>query len=117
MIKMENHLGEITISNTYFANLIGHIASETFGVAGLVSSTPAQGIRSLFSKKEIPDKGVSVRVSGTDLIIDLHIAVTYGVNISAIVKSIANKVSYTVQSVSGMNVSKVNVYVAEMRVD
>lgn len=116
MIRMDNHLGKIEISDAYFANLVGHVASESFGVVGLVSSSPSQDIRSLFSRKEIPDKGVQVRASNGELTIDLHIAVTYGVNIGAIVKSIANKVTYTVQAASGLKVAKVNVYVAEMRV-
>ena len=36
MIKFENHLGAIEISQDYFANLVGHAASECFGVAGMV---------------------------------------------------------------------------------
>ena len=32
MIKFENHLGAIEISQDYFANLVGHAASECFGV-------------------------------------------------------------------------------------
>ena len=28
MIKFENHLGSIEISQDYFANLVGHAASE-----------------------------------------------------------------------------------------
>ena len=114
MIKMDNHLGKISVSNIYFANLIGHAASECFGVSGLVNSTPAQGVRSVFSRREIPDKGVRVRSSGGRLVIDLHIAVTYGVNISAIVKSIINKVTYTVENACELTVSKVNVYIADM---
>lgn len=116
MIKIENHLGVIEVSNTYFANLIGHVASECFGVSGLVNSSASQGLRSFFSGKDILDKGVRVRNSGGQLLIDLHIAVTYGVNIAAIVKSIVNKVTYTVENACGLTVSKVNVYVADMKV-
>lgn len=116
MIRMDNHLGRISVSNTYFANLVGHVASESFGVVGLVNSNPAQGLRSLFSKNDIPDKGVEIKYAGGELVVDLHIAVTYGVNISAIVKSIANKVAYTLEAASGLTVAKVNVYVAEMQV-
>lgn len=116
MIRMDNHLGKIIILDSYFANLVGHVASEAFGVAGLVYSSPSQGIRSFFGKREIPDKGVRVRSNGGDLVIDLYIAVTYGVNIAAIVKSIANKVTYNVQAASGLTVSKVNVYVADMKI-
>jgi uncharacterized alkaline shock family protein YloU len=115
VIKIENHLGVIEVSNTYFANLIGRAVSECFGVSGLVNSTPAQGMRAFVSGKDTPDKGVRVRSSGGKLHIDLHIAVTYGVNIGVIVKSIVNKVTYTVEAACGLVVSKVNVYVADMK--
>ena len=49
------------------------------------------------------------------LVIDLHIAVTYGVNIAAIVKSIVNKVRYTVEEATGLQVAKVNVFVDDMK--
>lgn len=115
MIRIENHLGKIEVTNAYFANLIGHAVSECFGVSGLVNSTPAQGLRSILLRQDIPDKGVRVRNSGGELVIDLHIAVTYGVNIAAIVKSIMNKVTYTVEAACGLTVAKVNVFVADMK--
>lgn len=115
MIRIENHMGIITVSNTYFANLIGHVVSECFGVSGLVNSTPSQGLRSLISGQDTTDKGVKVRSLNGELVIDLHITVTYGVNIAAIVKSIVNKVTYTVENACGLAVSKVNVYVADMK--
>ena len=46
-----------------------------------------------------------------DLIIELHISVSYGVNISAIVESIVNKVRYTVEEATDLKVSKVNVHI------
>lgn len=115
LIKLVNHLGTIEISQDYFAKLVGHAASECFGVAGMVFSTPTQGIRSAVSRREIADKGVRVRGGGKSLYIDLHIAVTYGVNIAAIVKSIVNKVQYTVEQATGFEVSRVNVYVDDMK--
>ena len=80
MIKFENHLGAIEISQDYFANLVGHAASECFGVAGMVESTASQGLRYILKKDEAQDKGVKVRTVAGGLVIDLHIAVTYGVN-------------------------------------
>jgi len=115
MIRIENHLGVIEVSNAYFANMIGRAVSECFGVSGLVNSTPVQGIRSMISGKEVSDKGVRVRNVGKELIIDLYITVSYGVNIAAIAKSIINKVSYTVENACGMPVGKVNVFVAEIK--
>ena len=116
MIRIENHLGAIDVSNAYFAHLIGHAVSECFGVSGLVNTTPSQGLRSILSRRDIEDKGVKVRVAGGQLTIDLHIAVTYGVNIGAIVKSIVNKVTYTVEAACGLTVAKVNVFIADMKV-
>ena len=116
MIRLDNHMGKIEVSDAYFATLIGHVVSECFGVSGLVDTTPAQSLRAVLFRKEIPDKGVRVRSRDGGLTIDLYISVTYGVNISAIVKSIGNKVTYTVETVSGLRVERVNVHVAGMQV-
>ncbi len=40
---------------------------------------------------------------------------TYGVNIAAIVKSIVNKVRYTVEEATGLEVEKVDVFVDGMK--
>ena len=115
MIKYENHLGTVTISTHYLANLVGHAASECFGVCGMVENSASQNLRHLLKRNDKPDKGVRVRNVNGNLAIDLHIAVMYGVNISAIVKSIINKVTYTVEEATGFTVESVNVFVDDMR--
>lgn len=115
MIKLENHLGTIEISQGFFENLVGKAASECFGVSGLANSSPYQEIHSVVTKKDLPNKGVKVKYVGGHLMIDLHILVTYGVNISEIVKSIVNKVRYSVEDATGMSVGRVNVYVDGMK--
>lgn len=116
MISIDNKYGTIEISQEYFSNLVGKAVSECFGVAGMVSS-PTQGLRAAIYGKDTPDKGVHVRTSGGGLIVDLHIVVTYGMNISAIVKSIVNRVRYTVEQATNLDVAKVNVYVDAMKTD
>ena len=111
MIGFETSLGTIEISQEYFANLIGHAASECYGVAGMLSS-PYQTVRSRVLRRENPDKGVRVRSEDGKLLVDIHIAVTYGVNI---VKSIVHKVRYTVEEATGFPVAKVNVFVDSMK--
>ena len=51
------------------------------------------------------------------LVIDLHILVAYGTNISAIVKSITHKVRFTVEEKTGFQVARVNVFIDGMRTD
>jgi uncharacterized alkaline shock family protein YloU len=58
-----------------------------------------------------PDQGVSVQKTAAGLVIDLHIIVTYGLNINAICQSITNKVKYTVEEATGMDVAKIKVFV------
>ena len=116
MIRLENQYGSIGISQEYFANLVGKAVSECFGVAGMVNS-PTQGIRSAISHKDVPDKGVRVRTTNNGLIVDLHIVVVYGMNIAAIAKSIVNKVRYTVEQATGLDVAKVNVFVDSMKTE
>lgn len=113
MVKLENHLGIIDISEDFFSNLVGYAASRCFGVAGMASS---QGklVSRLSKNSNQPNKAVRIRCTGDTLTIDLHIIVTYGVNISAIVKSIVNKVRYTVEQATSLQVAKVNVYVDGM---
>ena len=49
------------------------------------------------------------------LVIELHIIVTYGLNIETVVRNIVEKVRYTTEDVTGMPVKNVRVYVDEMR--
>ncbi len=117
LVKLETHLGETNISQEYFANLVGHAASECFGVSGMAVTDATQSLRSVITKKQAPDQGVRVRLSNGRLVVDLHIMVTYGVNIAVIVKSIVNRVRYTVEEATGMEVARVNVFVDSMKTE
>lgn len=114
MIKLENPNGYIEVTNNYFANLVGKAAQSCFGVTGMVNSSPYQTIKSAIKSKvsgDNSDQGVIVKSINGNLVIDLHISVSYGVNINAIVDSIVNKVRYTVEEATDLKVSKVNVYI------
>ena len=57
-----------------------------------------------------------MRVTEDDgqLVIELHIKVTYGVNIAAIVRSITHKVRYAVEDATGLNVRRIDVCVDDI---
>lgn len=113
MIKFENPNGYIEITNNYFEKLVGQVAQSCFGVTGMVNSGPMQSLKSIITGKDKDDynRGVCVKSVNGSLVIDLHIAVSYGVNINAISSSITNKVRYSVETVTDLKVSKINVYV------
>lgn len=114
MIKVENRLGTVSISNDYFTSLVSKKASACFGVTGMVPSGTSQGLRQITGAK-IPDKGVIVEVEDGALVIEIHIEVIYGVNISEVVKSIVEEVHFAVEQSAGLKVKKVNVCVDSMK--
>ena len=115
MICIDNRYGTIEISQEYFRYLIGYAVTSCYGVAGMVRSGPRQGLRSMLSRRAHADDGVHVRSEGGRLVVDLHFTVIYGMNISAIAKSIGQKVRYTVEDATGLTVKKVNVFVDGMK--
>ena len=114
MIRVENRLGTVEISNNFFAELVSHAASGCFGVAGMVASGASQGFRQM-AGAELTYKGVLVRAKDGALVVDLHIEVSYGVNISAVVRSIVSEVRYAVEDTTGFKVDCVNVFVDAMK--
>lgn len=114
MIKFENPNGYIEITNNYFAHLVGNAAQSCFGVTRMVNPSPIHTIKSVIKNKidvDNSNQGVIVKSVNGALVIDLHIAVSYGVNINTITDSIVNKVRYTVESATELKVSQVNVHV------
>ncbi|ERI99663.1 Asp23/Gls24 family envelope stress response protein [Acetanaerobacterium sp. MSJ-12] len=114
MLKLENHLGTTTITTEYFAGLIGNVVSSCYGVVGISASTPMQGMLRRVSGRSTPAQGVKIKAIGDKLVVDIHIKVLYGINVSAIVKSIMNKVRYAVSQAVGLQVAKINVFVDDM---
>lgn len=116
MIKFDTHLGKIELSSGYLSALIGHTASSCFGVVRMNPAGASQGVKTTILKRDPVDNGVKVYVpkGQKQVVIDLHISVLYGVNVSAITDSIINKVRYVVESETGLSVKKVNVFVDAM---
>lgn len=115
MVNYENALGKITISKEYFSELLGAVVPTCFGVVGMANNGAFQRIRSVLNRtKYYLDRGVNVRRDDDGLIVELHIVVTYGVNIATITQSIENKVRYTIEQATGLGVKAVNVYVDSM---
>ncbi len=110
MITYETRFGKINFSNEYFAKLIGRAATSCFGVVGMVPHGPLQKLRKVFLKNKL-DTGVVITGDINSISVDLHIIVSYGMNISAIAKSITHKVKYAVMEATGIKVDKVTIRV------
>lgn len=111
MIAYDTRLGTVNFSDAYLSKLIGNAVSTCYGVVGMAPGSKKQQFMHLFSKKYYTDKGVIVRGNADSVIIEIHIIVSYGMNINAIAKSIVNKVRFSVTEMTGVKVEKVLVKV------
>ena len=107
MITYETRLGEIAICEEYLSKLIGNEVTSCFGVVGMVPSNSKQKLFNRFSKNEQIDTGIKVIGNTDSITVELHIVVTYGMNINAIASSITEKVKYVVKEATGIEVDKV----------
>ena len=116
MIQLKNHNGEITVSENVFATVVGSVVNNCFGVVGMAAAGAKDGLVSLL-KKENYNKGIKVSTEGDSLVLELHIIVSYGVNLPAISKSIISEAKYAVEQKTGFHVKRVNVCIDAMKTD
>ncbi len=108
MISYNTRNGSVNLSNEYFSELIGNAVSTCYGVVGMRPHGLKKFVDKVVKQK---DNKSSIKVVGNmdHIKVEVHIAVIYGMNISAIAKSIVNKVKYVVFEATGITVDKVTV--------
>ena len=114
MIKIYNPMGKISLTNDYFAGLVGTAMTSCYGVAGMSTSGAADSIKTLVFGADALDKGVSVHEEEGQLVIDLHIKVLYGINITTVVENIKERVAYAVEKYTDLKVKTINVSVDDI---
>ena len=115
-MEFTNENGKISLSSDVIASIAGNAAINCFGVKGMVLVSLKDGLVHLL-KNEYMSKGVKVQQLEDGITIELHIAVNYGVNITAVCQSIISEVRYNVERMSGTKVVSVDIYVDAIRID
>ena len=117
LVRKASEKGVIEITNDVFTSIVGDAASSCFGVKGMASRSKESGVWQLL-RRESMSKGVNVDFGEDDsLIVELHIVVDHGVNVSALCESIIAEVGYKVTASTGVPVSQVNVFIDSMNMD
>ncbi|MCQ2452610.1 MAG: Asp23/Gls24 family envelope stress response protein [Oscillospiraceae bacterium] len=111
MIKLYTDLGYISVSNDVLTDLTGQAAMSCFGVKGMTVLSMTDGLVHLL-KREAMGKGVKVIYNNDGTVsLELHIAVDDGVNIPVLCGNVMNEVRYKMETVTGVSVKKVDVFV------
>lgn len=105
----EDNQGIVKISDEVVSVIAGIAAGEIKGVEELQQS--GNNISQLLKGKKNVAKNVKVTLNEENAIIDLNLAVEYGVKIPEVVNSVQENVKKTVEAITGLKVEAVNINV------
>lgn len=106
----DDSLGIVKISDEVVSIIAGIAAEEIKGVEDL-QQISGNNISQLLKGKKNVGKNVKVTLSEDSAIIDLNLAVEYGVKIPEVVSAVQENVKKTVETMTGLNVDYVNINV------
>ena len=107
MITTHFPLGDVRFSAEYFSTLVGEAAKSCYGVAAMAPRGVADTVKSLVRGEDFAEKGVRVTPENGRLVIEIHIAVGYGLNIT-------HRVQDEVERATGLRVARVIVSVDDV---
>ena len=114
-IKNEIDMGIVKISDEVVGVIAGLAATEIKGIVGM-SSGVVGGITQILKGKKNISKGVKVNVGEESASIDLYVVVEYGVKIPEVAQKVQEDVKRSVETITGLTVSSVNIHVQNVMI-
>ncbi|GIM47537.1 hypothetical protein DNHGIG_30860 [Collibacillus ludicampi] len=114
--ELQTSFGKISISEHVIATVAGMAAMDCYGLVGMASRKQVKDSITELLGKENPGRGVEVKLLDDELIVELYIIVSYGTRISEVALNVMEKVKYTLETMLGLVVDKVNIVVQGVRV-
>ncbi len=100
----------LNISEDVIGIIAGLAASEVEGIAGMTLGF-VDGINQILGSNKKYSKGVKIDLDGKKVTIDLYVNVKYGVRIPDIAWAAQNAVKDSVENMTGLEVTSVNINV------
>ena len=108
-----NGKGTVTFATDVVATIAGLAATEVEGVASMVGSS-SSGLAEIFKRGQNTrslTRGVKVELIDNTVAVHLTIVVDYGSPVPRVAKSIQENVKKAIETMSGLEVTSVNVFV------
>ncbi len=103
-------LGKIEVLPNAIHSIAVQAISECYGVVGITAPRLRNG-RPVFLPPEQLNRGIQMRVIDDQIIIDVYVALEYGLRISEIAHNIMSSVKFSIEKMLGVPVTQVNVNV------
>ncbi len=114
--NIKTDIGTIILENSVIANIAGISAMESYGIVGMASKSPTEGIFELL-KFENLSKGIKVSTENNMINIQLHVILEYGVKISTVGENIIERVKFNVENLTGLEVNNIEIIVEGIRTE
>ena len=113
--QIDSGMGKIVIDADVISAYAGNIACECFGIVGMAAVSMRDGLVKLLRRDSLKH-GIRVRITPQNrILLDFHVIVAYGTNISAISDNLVGNVKYKVEEFTGMEIEKINIYIEGVR--
>jgi len=113
---MENDIGSIYIEDVVIQKIVGVSVVESYGV---VKKGQKHSIEELltFLGFDPSYKDIKITVNDSEIIVDIHIVLEYGIKIPTVCQNIIERVKYNLEVYIGSNIYYVNIFVEDIRTD
>ena len=115
-IKDGSTLGVVKISDEVVSIIAGIAAEEIQGIMEIPQGVSNNITQILKGKKNATGKSVKVTLEEDKAIIDINVAIEYGVKIPEVVGAVQENVKKTVEAMTGLKVDTINVNVQNIYV-
>lgn len=115
-VNNESTIGIVKISDEVVSVIAEIAADEIQGIVEVPHGVSSNISQILKGKKASSGKSVKVTLEEDKAIIDLNVAVEYGIKIPEVVGAVQENVKRTVEAMTGLKVDKVNVNVQNIYV-
>ncbi len=109
-LKEDDNIGTVKIADDVVAMIAGLAATEVEGVYAMAGNVTNEFMSKVGVKNLA--KGVKVEVIGKRVKVDMSLIVEYGFSIPVISQKVQTKVQSAIQSMTGLEVTDVNIRIA-----
>jgi uncharacterized alkaline shock family protein YloU len=114
-VSENNNIGEVKISDEVVAIVAGLAATEVEGVVSLGGNIVNESVARLGIKNL--SKGVKVYVNEQTVSVNLNVNIKYGTSIPAVSENIQDKVKTAVETMTGLDVTEVNIKISGINIE
>ena len=106
--------GSLKVSNDVIADLVGFAALECYGVVGMALGDQVEGAYRLLPTYRLR-KGIDVSTEEGRVVVDLHVIVVSGVNMTSVADNLVSAVQFVLAQIAELTDVDVRVHIEGMR--